>query len=144
MSIKKLLRWLLVLAWLYLVFYLSHQNGDESAQLSNWVARNAQKGLDFCGIQVSYTSLHLLLRKLAHIAIHLVLAWLMYFALDGTFSQQKCNIVICMIFCMIIAIFDESIQNTAPGRVAQFYDGILNLFGVQTGIIFGILMTRKH
>lgn len=144
MSIRKLLRWLLVFAWLYLVFFLSRQNGDESAELSGWAAHYAKKGLDFCGIQASYANLHLLLRKLAHIAIHFVLAWLMYFALDGMFSHQKCNIVICMIFCMIIAIFDESIQNTAPGRVAQFYDGILNLFGVQSGIIFGILTTRKH
>ncbi|MBP5633671.1 VanZ family protein [Candidatus Saccharibacteria bacterium] len=144
MAIKNALRWLLVLAWLYLVIYLSRQSGTESAEISSWIARTAKKGLDFCGISVSYANLHLLLRKAAHFAIHFVLAWLMYAALNSTFSGQKCNIIICFIFCSIIAIFDESIQSTAPGRVAQLYDGILNLFGVQSGILFGILTTKKH
>ncbi len=142
MSVRRALRWLLVLAWLYLVVFLSRQNGSDSAAISGWIAQKGSSALSFIGINAHYAT-HAFVRKFAHFCVHLVLAWLMYRALDISFTGQKFVILLCIIFCSIIAVFDESVQNTAPGRVAQLYDAILNLFGVQCGTILGILTVRQ-
>ena len=143
MAMKRAIRWLLVLAWLYLAVFLSRQSASDSAAVSGWIAQRGASALSFLGIEVRYAVFHAFIRKFAHFCVHLVLAWLVYRALDISFTGQKFNIILCIIFCSIIAIFDESVQNVAPGRVAQMYDAILNLFGVQCGTILGILTVKQ-
>jgi len=142
MAIKRAVRWLLVLAWLYLIVFLCRQNGADSAKVSEWITQRTSSSLRFLGFDISYSRLYFFLRKFAHYAVHLILAWLMYCALDVSFSGQRFNIALCVIFCSIIAVFDESIQSAAIGRVMQASDAILNLFGVQTGTILGVLTVK--
>lgn len=142
MAIKRAVRWLLVLAWLCLIVFLCQQNGADSAKVSDWITQRTSSSLKFLGFEISYSRLYFFLRKFAHYGVHLILAWLTYRALDVSFSGQRFNIALCVIICSIIAVFDESIQSVAVGRVMQASDAILNLFGVQTGTILGVLIAK--
>ena len=142
MAIRRILRWTLVLACLYIVVYLSRQNGLDSAAVSEWVTHRVSLGLNLFGFQLPYDALHTFLRKLAHFGTHLILAYLSFRALSATTANQKLNIILCLLACSAVAIYDESIQANAIGRVAQIYDGILNLFGVQFGMTLGILTAK--
>jgi VanZ family protein len=51
-------------------------------------------------------------------------------------------IVGCFLICCTVAIFDEAIQNVSPGRAAMIFDALLNLFGVATGALIGILTEK--
>ena len=142
MAIKRAVRWLLVLAWLYLIVYLCRQNGADSAKVSEWITQRTSSSLKLFGFDINYSELYLFLRKFAHYVVHIILAWLTYCALDVSFSSQKFNIALCVIFCSIIAAFDESIQSAAIGRIMQASDAILNLLGVQSGTILGVLTVK--
>lgn len=142
MAFKRILRWTLVLVWLYLVVHLSRQSGSDSAAISGWIAAKVSWGLNLFGFRLSYSTLHIFLRKFAHFGTHLVLAYLSFRALSVTTTSQKLKIILCLLACSAVAIYDESIQANAVGRVAQIYDAILNLFGVQSGVTLGILTTK--
>ncbi len=143
MTSKQIFRWILALLWLALTVYLSQQSGTQSAEVSGWFTKTIARVFGFFGIDVSYSALHYVMRKLAHFCVHLILAILVYRAFIITNSYQKNAIILTLFACMVVACFDEGIQSVAPGRAMMGGDLLLNLFGVTCGTLVGILTVKQ-
>lgn len=144
MTTKRVWRWTIVLVWLVLTIFLSQQTGSQSAKISGWLTQRCRSVLDVFGVHVGYSALHAFLRKMAHVMVHLILAWLAYRAICTTGLSVKADILLCLVLCGIVAIIDESLQTNVIGRSAAVFDAILNLFGIEGGLICGILSTNSR
>lgn len=144
LTAKKVFRWLLVLIWLAFTIFLSRQNGASSSTLSGGVATGLSGFLAKIGIKVNYYSFHAFLRQMAHFGIHLVLAILFYRALVLVCGGFKTSICLSLLFCGLVALYDEYVQYYRPGRVFDLEDIALNLLGVSLGVILGILSVKQN
>ena len=144
MAAKKLFYWILVVLWICLVVYLSTQNADDSSKVSEWFTAHIVSFLDYFGVTLPTGTIHSFLREAAHFIVHMILAFLMYTACAVSYpEEQKGNLLVTILFCFILAMIDETIQCKAPGRSVEFIDYLLNLVGVQSGAILGILLEKE-
>jgi VanZ family protein len=81
---------------------------------------------------------------MAHFGIHLVLAILFYRALVLVCGGFKTSICLSLLFCGLVAFYDEYVQYYRPGRVFDLEDIALNLLGVSLGVILGILSVKQN
>ena len=139
MTTKKLLRISLLVAWLCLTVFLSLQVGDSSSRLSNWIALRI---VNFFGLSVRVDVFHTVLREAAHFVMHLILAGLMFRALI-LFMKMKGALIVCVLVCFAVALFDEVMQGQVSGRTCEMLDLVLNLLGVETGLLVGVLMSSE-
>ena len=139
MATKKLVRTGLLIAWLALTIYLSLQPGTESGETSRWLARRVA---DIFGISTAqFGSFHAWLREMAHCGVHMVLAILAYRSLV-LYVGVKRALIWTFIGCGVVAICDEAAQLVATGRASEMVDALMNLLGVETGMIIGYLITK--
>ena len=141
---RQAIRWALVLIWLAVTMHLSQQNATASAATSGWLAHKILVLLSFVGINVSYPVFHAVIRKVAHFGVHFILAWLGYRALLASCKRRANAIVITLLFFGAIAIIDEYMQSFAPGRAMMLFDAMINLSGILTGTIVGVVKTKQY
>lgn len=140
MATKKLARICLLLVWLALTLYLSLQPGTESGATSSWLAKRVA---DIFGIStVHFKEFHAWLRDAAHFGMHMVLAILAFRTLVLYVGTRRA-LLLTFICCGLIAVGDEVAQLGATGRVSELADVMLNVFGVETGMILGLLTTKE-
>ena len=98
----------LLIIWMLLIFYFSHQTGEESAVLSD----------------------NFLIRKMAHKVTYAILYLLSYlfFKTNNYLSKIK-QYLKPLLFCFIYACSDELHQFFIVGRVASFIDIGIDVFG---------------
>ena len=88
-----------------------------------------------------------ILRDAAHIIEFLILGILVGSYFLKYFSSSLKMILLPLLFCLIIALIDETIQVFSPGRAFELYDLILDMAGSILGIIpvssIYFLHTRK-
>jgi VanZ family protein len=138
MATKRVIRFGLLFAWLGLTIFLSEQTGVESARLSKKIAEWIIK---FLHLTIATGRVDNFLRELAHFGIHFVLAVLAYRAFLTLF-REKPSILISLLFCAAIAIFDELSQHIIAGRAREVNDLLLNLFGISLGINISYLISK--
>ena len=151
MSKQKSMRWLwwsLFVVWAILTFFLSSQNGDGSASLSQKIALWFWRGtrLVFGGSvsHIRFIVFHRFFRKMTHFVVHMILAFFLVRASCWTFSSRKTALWFSWIFAILIAVIDEAVQLIAPGRVGTFYDAWLNLGGITLGAFISSLLGPKN
>jgi VanZ family protein len=93
-------RWLPVLGWMGIIFYLSHQPSDEIPQ---------------------FGVIDLLVKKGAHFGAYFILAWLARFAL-GRWDWA-------LLLTAVYAISDEYHQTFIPGRDGNVIDVVIDCLG---------------
>lgn len=131
--------WLLAVGWIYVLFYLSRQTAENSAQLSNWFAQGLLRRLPF--LSVSEPAFEAFLRKLAHFGIFAVEGFLIRMALFATKSRRFfVNTLIAAILCLPLAVTNELSQLTAAGRVASVRDMGIDMAGAILGILVSALL----
>lgn len=126
---------LATLVWVLFIFSFSFQNAVDSSLASS---RLATFLLNFTQqfIPNHPFELHdfvVFVRKGAHFVNFLIL---MICVLSVTILNVKHPILISLLFCLLIAIMDESIQLFVAGRSAQLSDIVLDM----AGAIFGMLL----
>ena len=138
MTTRRVIRFGLLIAWLGLTIFLSEQTGAESAKLSNKLAKLIVKALS---LNIERVRVENFLRELAHFGIHFVLAILAYRAFL-TFMREKPSVLVSLLLCAAIAVFDELTQRAIPGRAREVNDLLLNLFGVSLGTNLSYLISK--
>lgn len=167
---RNLLRWLPVILWMGLIYYLSAQPAQQSSELSSvvmqWLLRFVE---DWFAMDTSV--FHFVVRKGAHILAYLVLAVLVRFALkdlrictacmqstDGSVCLRTVpkakertsskltstwrQAVIAFAICVLYAASDEVHQLFVPGRSGQVSDVGIDAVGALIGIgVYPILQT---
>ena len=143
-------RFIFFLIWMAITLILSSQEGGESGIVSRKVADAILQFLGKFGYAPSsFAKFHGNLRNFAHFFLHLTfafvtyrmfLAMILYFYLENSIRKAVCW---TLLMAGIMAMSDEATQAFIKGRVFEFPDIHLNLYGVMTGIVIGILLTKQ-
>jgi len=112
--------WFPLLFWLILIFVLSHQDGDTSSQMSNWVV-SILEYLHIDPETLRQSGVKTLVRKAAHMAEYFIL-FLLFFRLILTAKPFRTSLVSSLLFTIGYAATDEFHQIFIPGRVGTIFD----------------------
>lgn len=117
---------IIVLALFILIFYLSHQSGEESTMTSSWFTTLLNFIFPF-DLTESFV------RTVAHFSEFACLSFFM----NNLFVayREKLNPLFACTLSFIYAITDEIHQIFVPGRACQFLDMMVDLAGILSGFI---------
>lgn len=141
---KKTIFLFLTLCWTLLIFSFSLQPGNVSSDLSHgfgrWLMKTFLPGfidyMEHCSVE-KIEQLHFLLRKCAHFIEYLILGVLAWMSVRQT--KYRNILWIPVMFCILVASVDETIQLFVDGRSGRTADVILDSAGACTGIFMMFL-----
>lgn len=141
---KRVFSWLLVILWMGLIFYLSHQPATQSSHLSTGITEKILAVIDrmTSKLTIDVEAFHHLIRKGAHFFAYLVLGVLVTHALKSNPMTGVKSFLIALAICMLYATSDEVHQLFVPGRAGQVKDVMIDSVGATVGIS-GYLAFRK-
>lgn len=130
------LPWLIVVAWMGIIFYLSSQPAHVSNALSKGftesltalIQRYFPKDLE------GFALMNHRVRKYAHFFVFLGLGFCVSWAMTKTPYKKFERTIRVFIFCVLYAVFDETHQLFVPGRGAQIKDVLIDTIGASVGI----------
>ena len=133
-TIKKALPWVLVILWMALIFFLSHQPATQSSDLSAGLTEFIMDMIDKLAPNASFDfePFHHFIRKNAHFFAYLVLGVLLANALRGYKGRR---IALAVLICVLYAMSDEFHQLFIPGRAGQVMDVVIDSAGAVVGIL---------
>lgn len=133
---KKRIAWVLLIAWMILIFLMSHQPGEISSSQSDLLL----KVFSLIGIELNDYFGELatfIVRKVAHFSEYMILFFLAY-NVSITYTREKQVRLFLIIFVFLYACTDEFHQNFIPGRNMAFKDVLIDTLG---GIVGYIIIT---
>lgn len=132
---KKRIAWGMLLVWMGIIFFMSHQPGEVSSSQSELVL----KIFSFFGIELNQYFGELatfIVRKIAHFSEYLILFLFAYNVSKFYFTSKKARLY-SLIFVFLYASSDEFHQYFIPGRNMAFKDVLIDTSG---GIIGYFIM----
>lgn len=144
---KKTLKLIAAILWMAIIFILSSEGGELSADTSSDVSAIVYKILKFIipTISISMKQFSIkyvpLIRKIAHFTEFFILGILIYFFIKDLLSKKM--IIVTSIICFIYAISDELHQYFVPGRYCSFKDVLIDTSGALLGIILCHFLIKK-
>ena len=112
---RKFFNWVLVIAWMMLIFYFSSQPDLKSSLPNLW---------------------DLIFRKIAHILEFTVLTYFLIKAFSNYSISKKKILIFPFIIAIIFAISDELHQTFVSGRCGAIKDVFIDSIGVVLCLIF--------
>lgn len=116
-----------LLIWMSIIFFLSHQPGEDSKALSDWMVYL----LNVFQLEVETLKalkIPFIIRKAAHFTVYGILFLFAYVACMG-FQDRNKQIVLSFIITLAYAISDEIHQVFIPGRVGHYTDVLIDMAG---------------
>ena len=138
LKIKKILKWIIVIAVMILIFVLSAQSREESSRLSRSFSTNILWFMESITIENIITPI----RKAAHFFIYFVLGISAFFAVGEHTEKLLKRVIASGLICLIYAASDEFHQIFVPGRGAMITDVLIDFAGSMFGI--GICSVLKR
>lgn len=142
---RKEIPWLLVILWMTLIFYLSHQPIAKSNKLSTGitgklieVVEKIDSDKDFNLGRVNH-----IIRKNAHFFAYLILGILVVNGLKSSGIAGLKSIGLGILICVLYAISDEVHQLFVPGRGGQVKDVLIDSAGSITGVIIYKMINKN-
>lgn len=132
---KKTISWIMLIAWMGIIFFMSHQPGEVSSSQSELVL----KIFSFLGIELNQYFGELatfVIRKTAHFSEYLILFLFAYNVSRFYFTTKKARLY-SIIFVFLYASTDEFHQYFIPGRNMAFKDVLIDTSG---GVIGYLIM----
>ena len=132
---KKMISWIMLIAWMGIIFFMSHQPGEVSSSQSELVL----KIFSFLGIELNQYFGELatfVIRKTAHFSEYLILFLFAYNVSRFYFTNKKARLY-SIIFVFLYASTDEFHQYFIPGRNMAFKDVLIDTSG---GVIGYLIM----
>lgn len=133
---RKIYPWLLVILWMALIFYLSHQPANTSNGLSKGATEIIVETVEKIApsVDINIKSFNHNLRKNAHFFAYLVLGILVANGLRSSGVSGYRAIGLAILICSLYAISDEVHQLFVPGRGGQVKDIVIDSAGAIVGI----------
>ena len=134
--------WIAVVMWMSVIFYLSHQPAEASAELSRGVSDVVFRAIatvfdvDIEAGAGGVGAYEHLLRKIAHGVMYFVLAVLLINALRRSGMVGYKAYVTAFLFCVFYAVTDEVHQLYVPGRSGELGDVMIDSAGALVGLGF--------
>lgn len=139
---KKSTRWILVVAWMIIIFAFSSQTGDVSDEKSKFIIYIFNLlGLDLNSI--FGTLADFAVRKCAHFTEYFILYMLIYNALRVEFNLWKA-LVFSLLGVFLYASSDEFHQRFVPGRGPSFRDVLIDTSGGILALVIIYIKNLKH
>ncbi|WNF36648.1 VanZ family protein [Bacillaceae bacterium IKA-2] len=144
MTLNKTFSWVAVVAWMALIFFLSHQPATQSNDLSTGITELIVKTVENFAPNIDFDirSFNHMVRKNAHFIAYLVLGVLMINALRTSGVRGYRSIVLALGICVLYAISDEVHQLFIPGRSGEIRDVIIDSAGTTVGIGLYLLIGK--
>lgn len=125
----KLIFPILTLAWIFVIFSFSLQNGSISSLQSGVITKYIHSLLSNININLELKLLSLIIRKLAHFTEFFILGCLV------RKSSLDLNRKDLLLYIFLIPILDEFIQSFIPDRAMSVIDMGIDSLGILSGII---------
>lgn len=142
---KKVVYWIILIAWMIFIFYMSNQPADVSNGQSDFVLNLVET----LGINISnnYVDIAItIIRKGAHFTEYLILS-LLYFNVLRMYINKNKALIYSIGLSFIYAGTDEFHQLFVEGRAGRFTDVLIDTSGAATGstivLIIKNLITYK-
>lgn len=137
--VLRLLLWLAVAAWMWVIFAFSAQTGESSSGLSGRIAAVLSRWLfdtDWNALEPSRQQLlEFALRKTAHFCEYALLGFLWAAALKAQGASRQ-GMLLAPLAGLVYAGADEWHQSFVPGRSPGLRDVAIDFCGVLAGVIF--------
>lgn len=149
---KKFIKLLLLITWMFIIFCFSAQDSNESKNTSNQVIIKTvefikQEQLSEPEKENIIEKFILPVRKSAHFFSYFILGILITLLLKDYYNITITTFIYALIFCFIYACTDEIHQLFVPGRAGQFLDVLIDTTGAIISIsLYHILhkMIKKY
>ncbi|MCR5682928.1 MAG: VanZ family protein [Clostridiales bacterium] len=143
--------WLLVLAWMAVIFCFSMENADESSSTSGavirWLLERFDKGFPALSPTEQFAEIEawsFAVRKLAHFLIFAVLGLLTAAACSVDLGRKEAFLT-ALALGIVYAAADEIHQAFVPGRACQLRDVLIDASGVLLGSgCFTLIRLIRH
>ena len=138
---RLIIRWIALLFWMGLIFYMSNQPGDVSSKQSGLVLKLFQ----FIGIDLNNELSELatfIVRKTAHFTEYFILYFLSINVMK-CYLNIKNAIFYSFIFSFFYACTDEIHQYFIPGRAMAFRDVLIDSAGALLAMIIVKIKINK-
>ena len=119
------------------IFIMSHTNGNESSNQSNFIVKIV---LEF--ININHETLSFMIRKIAHMSEYAILLLFIYYGLYKTITY-KYQLLISLLITFIYACSDEFHQLFIPGRSGQFIDILIDTSGALIMLLIIYLWQKR-
>jgi len=142
-SLHKGIAWALVVLWMGVIFYLSHQPGGESSALSSGIVGFLVQVLTGIMPFISFDMevLHFFVRKFAHFSAYFLLGVLTIYAVHIDRSPKKRTVLLSFFLTVSYAVSDELHQLFIPGRSGEVRDVLIDSLGSAVGM--GLYITVR-
>lgn len=149
-NLKKIFYWGVVILWMALIFYLSHQPVEKSNNLSKEITEIIIETIEKVvpSKKFDLRTLNHILRKNAHFFAYFILGILVLNALRVSSINGFNGIILTLMICILYAISDEVHQLFVPGRGGQVRDVIIDSAGAIAGIFgykgLSVIRSKKY
>lgn len=144
-GMKKVIKLILLVAWMSLIFYLSAQAANDSTITTNFVIDALYKIYSLFSNKLDYVSFVELtfspVRKIAHFTEFGILGVLSYINIRE-YKKDKV-VLLSIVFSCLYAISDEVHQLFVPGRYCAIADMAIDTCGATIGILLIHLITKR-
>lgn len=149
-TIKRIIFGILVILNCGIIFYFSHQVGDNSSKQSGSIVEIISNIIPYIKNMEEVdrtifkeTVLAPIVRRIAHFSIYAMLGLLTTnFMLTIEKRKTYIKVILALLFCVIYAITDEFHQTFIAGRSGRIIDVFVDTLGALTGIIFIVGITN--
>lgn len=145
---RKIIAYILLIIWLIIIFYLSHQSGLISGENSEGIIYNTLEfiynifSINTSNINKVVELIHIPLREVMHIIEFLILGFFMINVLKN--YNLKSYVIISIMLCFIYATTDEVHQAFIPARTFQYLDIFMDLIGITLGSLIGNKIIKPY
>lgn len=141
MTIRKIIKIIIILLWFGVIFYFSQQNSKESLDISNsflvkfveMAKGHKLTNNEKLGLTKKFT---LYIRKFAHFFLYAILAIFVFLLLREFITIDYQLILFTILICFIYAITDELHQYFIPGRTSRAFDVLVDTSGATISTMF--------
>lgn len=130
---KLYLSLIILILWIVFIFNNSLQVASISSDQSSFVKEVINLILSYLPFMDGFELSSFIIRKLAHMFEFFILALLSFNVIIQTRYYKKTYdyeiVLIQLLFCLLIAGVDETIQVFVPGRAGMFSDVLIDLSG---------------
>ncbi|MGH2317079.1 VanZ family protein [Planococcus sp. SE5232] len=138
MTPYKCTSWIAAISWMAVIFYLSHQPGSASSDLSSGVVAALLSFIDQMAPNLEFDSenFHTFVRKNAHFIAYFLLSLLSLNAWRSSGFYGMKQLVLGFGMCVLFAVTDEIHQLFIEGRSGEVRDVLIDSAGAGLGAVF--------
>ena len=141
MKDKHILRFLPMIVWMVIIFYLSAQPAEQSSELSTGIMHVLLKFMENI-VVIDEGFFHHIIRKGAHLSAYLLLGILTMFAFEHRINRNIVQMAVSLLIGVLYAASDEVHQLFVPGRSGEIRDVGIDAMGVLLGLLIYVLLQK--